>query len=135
LLLAKGSKPSAVVAVKVARYNYMTQKMNLEEERAFALAIASRINIIAPTCEVHHGDEGRFVFVATPDSGCVIADIVLQLEALFTFPVAEGMRDDIDVSIGVDDDQTTSLSMRAGRAVDRSERSAFTRLKRLSLPN
>jgi diguanylate cyclase len=134
LLLAKSSQPAAVVAVKVARYNYLTQKMDMEEERAFALAIASRINIIAPTCEVHHGDDGRFVFVATPDSGCVIANIVLQLEALFTFPVAEGMRDDIDVIVGVDNDQTMSLSMRAGRAVDRSERAAFTRLKRLSLP-
>lgn len=134
LLLAKSSQSAAVVAVKIARYNYLTQNMTEEQERAFALAIASRINIIAPTCEVHHGDDGRFVFVATPDSGCVIADIVLQLEALFTFPVAEGMRDDIDVIVGVDNDQTMSLSMRAGRAVDRSERAAFTRLKRLSLP-
>jgi hypothetical protein len=131
LLLAKGSRPAAVVVVKVGRYAYLTQQMDLAQERAFALAIAARINIIAPTCEVHHCDDGRFVFVATPESGCVINDIVLQLEALFTFAVADGLPDDIDVTVGVDDDQTASLSLRMGRAVDRSERVVFTRLKRL----
>jgi diguanylate cyclase len=131
LLLAKGSLPAAVVAVKVGRYGYLTEQMNFAEERNFALAIAARINIIAPTCEVHHGDRGVFVFVAKPDSDCVIADIVLQLEALFTFAVAEGLPDDIDVTVGVDDDQSASLSMRTGRAVDRSERVTWTRLKRL----
>jgi diguanylate cyclase len=131
LLLAKGSQPAAIVSVKVERYAYLTQKMTREQERDFALAIASRINIIVPTCEVHQGDNGLFVFVATQDSGCVVDDIVLQLEALFTFSVGQDMPDDIGITVGVDDDASASLSMRTGRAVDRSERLTWSRIPRL----
>jgi diguanylate cyclase len=131
LMHSKSMKPAAVIALNVERYNYLSARMTDEAEKQFALGIAVRMNILAPACEVHQGDDGVFVFVAPSEGSFHIPEIAHQLQALFTFSVTDTAPDDIGVCVGVDDDANVPLSSRTRMAIDRAQRVAYTRLRRI----
>ena len=126
LSLIKDADPRAVVAVRCERYPYVTQRMERDDEASLALAIAARINIIAPECEVHQGDNGLFVFLAPPGGPVNIEKVAPQLEALFKAAVISiHAPHDLGVAIGINDDLMIGLSYRVSLAIDRAELGAY----------
>ncbi len=126
LSLIKDADPRAVVAVRCERYPYVTQRMERDDEASLALAIAARINVIAPECEVHQGDNGLFVFLAPPGGPVNIEKVAPQLEALFKAAVISiHAPHDLGVAIGINDDLMIGLSYRVSLAIDRAELGAY----------
>ena len=132
LPFVKGAEKSVVVAVKVERFASLVSDMSLLDHKALVESIAARINIIAPDCLVHDGDDGLFVILITPDSVVEVDLVVEQLHALFTEKVVSlDSILKIYVSIGMNDDANLRFGERVAVATDRALHSAFVTLRQV----
>jgi diguanylate cyclase len=130
LSFVKGYQNCVVVAIKIERHRHFIEPLPREEQRVLLRAIVARINVIAPDCLIHQGDDGLFVFLVPPDSGIDVDPMPGQLHALFTqdFVALNGMQR-IGLSVGVNDDLDCSFDIRVAVAIDRSEFSEFVTLQ------
>jgi diguanylate cyclase len=132
LPFVKGAEKSVVVAVKVERFASLVSDMSLADHKGLVESIAARINIIAPDCLVHDGDDGLFVILITPDSVVEVDLVVEQLHALFTEKVVSlDSILKIYVSIGMNDDANLRFGERVAVAIDRALHSAFVTLRQV----
>ena len=132
LPFVKGAEKSVVVAVKVERFASLVSDMALPDHRGLVESIAARINIIAPDCQVHDGDDGLFVILITSDSMVEVDLVVEQLHALFTEKVVSlDSVLKIYVSIGMNDDANLRFGERVAVATDRALHSAFVTLRQV----
>ena len=132
LPFVKGAEKSVVVAVKVERFASLVSDMSLADHKALVESIAARINIIAPDCLVHDGDDGLYVILITPDSVVEVDLVVEQLHALFTEKVVSlDSILKIYVSIGMNDDANLRFGERVAVATDRALHSAFVTLRQV----
>jgi diguanylate cyclase len=132
LPFVKGHEKAVVVAVKVERFASLVSDMSLPDHKALVEAIAARINIIAPDCLVHDGDDGLYVILITPDSVVEVDLVVEQLHALFTEKVVSlDSIVKIYVSIGMNDDPNLRFGERVAVATDRALHSAFVTLRQV----
>jgi len=128
----KGHEKSVVVAVKVERFASLVSDMSLPDHKGLIESIAARINIIAPDCLVHDGDDGLYVILITPDSVVEVDLVVEQLHALFTEKVVSlDSVLKIYVSIGMNDDANLRFGERVAVATDRALHSAFVTLRQV----
>jgi diguanylate cyclase len=128
----KNYEKSVVVAVKVERFASLVSDMSLPDHKALIESIAARINIIAPDCVVHDGDDGLYVILITPDSVVEVDLVVEQLHALFTEKVVSlDSILKIYVSIGMNDDANLRFGERVAVATDRALHSAFVTLRQV----
>lgn len=126
LSLIKDKDPRSVIAMRFERYPYVTQRMTHEDERSLALAIAARVNIIAPHAQVYQGDNGLFLFLTEPDGEVDVEIIAPQIEALFKVAIISiHAPHDLGVAIGINDDRAIGLSYRVSLAIDRAELGAY----------
>lgn len=132
LPFVKGAEKSVVVAVKVERFASLVSDMSLPDHKGLVQSIAARINVIAPDCLVHDGDDGLYVILITPDSVVEVDLVVEQLHALFTEKVASlDSTLKIYVSIGINDDANLRFGERVAVAIDRALHSAFVTLRQV----
>ena len=132
LPFVKGAEKSVVVAVKVERFASLVSDMTLPDHKGLVQSIAARINVIAPDCLVHDGDDGLYVILITPDSVVEVDLVVEQLHALFTEKVASlDSTLKIYVSIGINDDANLRFGERVAVAIDRALHSAFVTLRQV----
>lgn len=132
LPFVKGAEKSVVVAVKVERFASLVSDMSLPDHKGLVQSIAARINVIAPDCLVHDGDDGLYVILITPDSVVEVDLVVEQLHALFTEKVASlDSTVKIYVSIGINDDANLRFGERVAVAIDRALHSAFVTLRQV----
>ncbi|MEK6637906.1 MAG: CHASE2 domain-containing protein [Pseudomonadota bacterium] len=132
LPFVKGAEKSVVVAVKVERFASLVSDMTLPDHKELVESIAARINIIAPDCVVHDGDDGLYVILITPDSVVEVDLVVEQLHALFTEKVVSlDSILKIYVSIGMNDDPNLRFGERVAVATDRALHSAFVTLRQV----
>ena len=132
LRFVKGAEKSVVVAVKVERFASLVSNMSLPDHKGLVEAIAARINIIAPDCLVHDGDDGLYVILIAPDSVVEVDLVVEQLHALFTEEVVSlDSILKIYVSIGMNDDANLRFGERVAVATDRALHSAFVTLRQV----
>jgi diguanylate cyclase len=132
LRFVKDYEKSVVVAVKVERFASLVSNMSLPDHKGLVESIAARINIIAPDCVVHDGDDGLYVTLIPPDSVVEVDLVVEQLHALFTEDVVS--LDSIlkvYVSIGMNDDANLRFGERVAVATDRALHSAFVTLRQV----
>jgi diguanylate cyclase len=130
LKFIKGYQKSAVVAIKIERYAQFIGRRPYEEQKVLLRAIVARINVIAPGCLVHQGDDGLFAFLIHPDSGIYADPLPGQLHALFTqnFVAINGLQR-IGISVGINDDIDATFDVRLAVAIDRAEFSEFVTLQ------
>jgi diguanylate cyclase len=132
LPFVKGAEKSVVIAVKVERFASLVSDMSLPDHKGLVESIAARINIIAPDCVVHDGDDGLYVILITPDSVVEVDLVVEQLHALFTEKVVSlDSVLKIYVSIGMNDDANLRFGERVAVATDRALHSAFVTLRQV----
>ena len=132
LRFVKDAEKSVVVAVKVERFASLVSDMSLPDHKGLVESIAARINIIAPDCLVHEGDDGLYVILITPDSVVEVDLVVEQLHALFTEKVVSlDSVLKIYVSIGMNDDANLRFGERVAVATDRALHSAFVTLRQV----
>jgi hypothetical protein len=132
LPFVKDAAKSVVVAVKVERFASLVADMRLDDHRGLVESIAARINIIAPDCQVHDGDDGLYVILIAPDSVVEVDLVVEQLHALFTEKVVSlDSILKIYVSIGMNDDANLRFGERVAVATDRALHSAFVTLRQV----
>jgi diguanylate cyclase len=132
LPFVKDAEKSVVVAVKVERFASLVADMSLPDHKGFVESIAARINVIAPDCLVHDGDDGLYVILIHPDSAVVVDLVVEQLHALFTEKVVSlDSILKIAVSIGMNDDPSLRFGERVAVAIDRARHSAFVTLRQV----
>jgi diguanylate cyclase len=132
LPFVKGAEKSVVVAVKVERFASLVSDMSVADHKGLVESIAARINIIAPDCLVHDGDDGLYVVLITPDSVVEVDLVVEQLHALFTEKVVSlDSILKIYVSIGMNDDANLRFGERVAVATDRALHSAFVTLRQV----
>ncbi len=132
LPFVKDAEKSVVVAVKVERFASLVSDMSLPDHKGLVEAIAARINIIAPDCLVHDGDDGLYVILISPDSVVEVDLVVEQLHALFTEEVVSlDSILKIYVSIGMNDDANLRFGERVAVATDRALHSAFVTLRQV----
>jgi diguanylate cyclase len=132
LPFVKGAEKSVVVAVKVERFASLVAEMSLPDHKAFVESIAARINVIAPDCLVHDGDDGLYVILIHPNSAVEVDLVVEQLHALFTEKVVSlDSILKIAVSIGMNDDPNLRFGERVAVAIDRARHSAFVTLRQV----
>ena len=130
LSFVKGYQNCIVVAIKIERYRHFIGQRPRDEQKILLRAIVARINVIAPGCVVHQGDDGLFVFLVPPDSGIDVDPMPGQLHALFTqdFLGGHGFQR-IGISVGVNDDLDCTFDARRAVAIDRAEFSEFVTLQ------
>ncbi len=130
LNFVKGYQNCIVVAIKIERYGQFIGSRSRDEQRVLLRAIVARINVIAPDCLIHQGDDGIFVFLIPPDSGIDVDPMPGQLHALFTqdFVGPHGFQR-IGISVGVNDDLNCPFGERRAVAIDRAEFSEFVTLQ------
>ncbi len=130
LQFVKGYQNCIIVAIKIERYRHFIGQRLREEQGVLLRAIVARINVIAPDCVVHQGDDGLFVFLVPPDSGIDVDPMPGQLHALFTqeFVGLHGFQR-IGISVGVNDDLDCPFGERRAVAIDRAEFSEFVTLQ------
>lgn len=132
LPFVKGAEKSVVVAVKVERFASLVAEMSLPDHKALVESIAARINVIAPDCLVHDGDDGLYVILIHPNSAVEVDLVVEQLHALFTEKVVSlDSILKIAVSIGMNDDPNLRFGERVAVAIDRARHSAFVTLRQV----
>ena len=132
LPFVKGAEKSVVVAVKVERFASLVSDMSLPDHKGLVQSIAARINVIAPDCLVHDGDDGLYVILIPPDSVVEVDLVVEQLHALFTEKVVSlDSILKIYVSIGMNDDANLRFGERVAVATDRALHSAFVTLRQV----
>jgi diguanylate cyclase len=132
LRFVKDAEKSVVVAVKVERFASLVSDMSLPDHKGLVESIAARINIIAPDCLVHDGDDGLYVILIPPDSAVEVDLVVEQLHALFTEKVVSlDSIFKIYVSIGMNDDANLRFGERVAVATDRALHSAFVTLRQV----
>lgn len=130
LKFIKSYQDCVIVAIKIERYSQFIGQRSHDEQKILLRAIVARINVIAPDCLVHQGDDGIFVFLVPPDSGIDVDPMPGQLHALFTqdFLVIHGFQR-IGISVGVNDDLDCPFGERRAVAIDRAEFSEFVTLQ------
>ena len=130
LRFVKGHQNCIVVAIKIERYSQFIGRRPRDEQKILLRAIVARINVIAPDCLVHQGDDGIFLFLVPPDSGIDVDPMPGQLHALFTqdFLAIHGFQR-IGISVGVNDDLDCPFGERRAVAIDRAEFSEFVTLR------
>ncbi len=130
LRFVKGYQDCIVVAIKIERYLQFIGQRSRDEQKILLRAIVARINVIAPDCLIHQGDDGIFVFLVPPDSGIDVDPMPGQLNALFTqdFLGVHGFQR-IGISVGVNDDLDCPFGERRAVAIDRAEFSEFVTLR------
>jgi diguanylate cyclase len=130
LRFVRGYQNCVVVAIKIERYSQFIGKRPLDEQRMLLRAIVARINVIAPECVVHQGDDGLFVFLVPPDSEIDLDPMPGQLHALFTqdFLGFHGFQR-IGISVGINDDLGCTFDVRRAVAIDRAEFAEFVTLQ------
>ena len=130
LRFVKGYQDCIVVAIKIERYGQFVGSRPRNEQKVLLRAIVARINVIAPDCVVHQGDDGLFVFLIPPDLGIDVDPMPGQLHALFTqeFLGFRGLQR-IGISVGVNDDLDCTFDARRAVAIDRAEFSEFVTLQ------
>jgi diguanylate cyclase len=130
LKFVKGYQKSAVVGVKIKRYDQFIAKRPRDEQRMLLRSIVARINVMAPDCVVHQGEKGLFIFLIPSDSGINLDVLPGQLHALFTqdFATPQGMQR-IDISVGTNDDMNDAFDVRLAVAKDRTLLSEFVTLQ------
>jgi diguanylate cyclase len=132
LRFVKDHEKSVVVAVKVERFASLVSDMSLPDHKGLVESIAARINVIAPDCLVHDGDDGLYVILIPPDSAVEVDLVVEQLHALFTEDVVSlDSILKIYVSIGMNDDANLRFGERVAVATDRALHSAFVTLRQV----
>ena len=132
LPFVKDAAKSVVVAVKVERFASLVSDMSLDDHKGLIESIAARINVIAPDCLVHDGDDGLYVILIAPDSVVEVDLVVEQLHALFTEKVVSlDSVLKIYVSIGMNDDANLRFGERVAVATDRALHSAFVTLRQV----
>lgn len=132
LPFVKDAEKSVVVAVKVERFASLVSDMSLPDHKGLVESIAARINVIAPDCLVHDGDDGLYVILIAPDSVVEVDLVVEQLHALFTEKVVSlDSILKIYVSIGMNDDANLRFGERVAVATDRALHSAFVKLRQV----
>ena len=132
LPFVKDAEKSVVVAVKVERFASLVSDMSLPDHKGLVESIAARINVIAPDCQVHDGDDGLYVILIPPDSVVEVDLVVEQLHALFTEKVVSlDSILKIYVSIGMNDDANLRFGERVAVATDRALHSAFVTLRQV----
>ena len=126
----KGHKSSAVVVVQIQDFDEAIKYEQPYAEKALVLAIAARINIIAPDSVIHQGKDGTFAFLVGPDNDCNIALLDQQLRALFTLDIIS-LRElhDFKVLISIFDDLSQPVDIRLVLAVDRLGEPVFSGLR------
>jgi diguanylate cyclase len=130
LRFVKGFQNCTVVGVKIERYAQFIGSRALEEQKTLLRAIVARINVIAPDCVIHQGEEGLFVFLVPPDSKIEVDPMPGQLDALFTqdFVVPHGFQR-IGISVGINDNMDCTFEERRAVAIDRAKLSEFVTLQ------
>jgi CHASE2 domain-containing sensor protein len=130
LKFVKGYQNCSVVAIKIERYGQFIGQRPRDEQKILLRAIVARINVIAPDCVIHQGDDGIFVFLVPPDSQIDVDPMPGQLHALFTqdFVSLNGFQR-IGISIGINDDLDCTFDVRRAVAIDRAEFSEFVTLQ------
>jgi diguanylate cyclase len=130
LKYVKGYQKSAVVGVKIKRYEQFIGKRSREDQQILLRAIVARINVIAQGCLVHQSDKGLFIFLVPPGSPINLDVMPGQLYALFTqdFIVPNGSQR-VDISVGVNDDMDIPFDVRLAVAKDRTLLTEFVTLQ------
>ena len=133
LPFVKDAEKSVVVAVKVERFASLVSDMSLPDHRGLIESIAARININAPDCLVHDGDDWLYVILIAPYPAVEVDLVVVeQLHALFTETVVSlDSILKIYVSIGMSDDANLRFGERVAVVTDRALHSAFVTLRQV----
>jgi diguanylate cyclase len=132
LRLQKGYQECAVIALKFERFDEYIGRYAHDEQRAVTRAIAARINIAAPDCTVHQGDNGLFVLLVPPDAEIDVRTVSGQLIVLFALEVV-GLNTThlLGVSVGAGSDMKRKFESRLELAIDRAERGLFVTLRQV----
>jgi diguanylate cyclase len=130
--LQKGYQECVVVALKFERFDEYMGRYSYDEQRAVTRAIAARIDIVAPDCTVHQGENGLFVLLVPPDSEIDVRTVSGQLIMLFALEVV-GLNTThlLGVSVGVGSDMKRKFETRLELAIDRAERGLFVTLRQV----
>lgn len=126
----KGSRSSAVVAIRVEGFAEAVTYQHPYAQKALVLAIAARINVIAPDSVVHHGENGTFAFLVGPDNECDIALVEEQLRALFTLDIVS-LRElnDFTILTAVFNDLSVPVDTRLACALNALKKPVFAGLR------
>jgi diguanylate cyclase len=132
LRLQKGYQECAVIALKFERFDEYIGRYSHDEQRAVTRAIAARINIAAPDCTVHQGDNGLFVLLVPPGGEIDVRTVSGQLIVLFALEVV-GLNTThlLGVSVGAGSDMKRKFESRLELAIDRAERGLFVTLRQV----
>jgi hypothetical protein len=131
LAMVRDCKQSTAVAVRILNHIKLMEMGNrpLFEQYQLDRSIAARINVIAPDCIIHQGEEGLFVFLIAPDSVCNPEYVGEQIRALFCMQLVS-LRElmNVDVAVGINASLEQDLTVRVAVAVDRARPIQFTGL-------
>jgi CHASE2 domain-containing sensor protein len=131
LAMVRDCKQSTAVAVRILNYDELMEMGNrpLFEQYQLDRSIAARINVIAPDCIVHQGEDGLFVFLIAPDSVCNPDHVGEQIRALFCMQLVS-LRElmNVEVAVGINANLQQDLTVRVAVAVDRARPIQFTGL-------
>jgi diguanylate cyclase len=131
LAMVRDCKQSTAVAVRILNHIELMEMGNrpLFEQYQLDRSIAARINVIAPDCIIHQGEEGLFVFLIAPGSVCNPEYVGEQIRALFCMQLVS-LRElmIVEVAVGINTNVEQDLSIRVAVAVDRARPIQFTGL-------
>jgi CHASE2 domain-containing sensor protein len=131
LAMVRDCKQSTAVAVRILNHIELMEMGNRPEFEQYQLdrSIAARINVIAPDCIIHQGEEGLFVFLIAPDSVCNPDHVGEQIRALFCMQLVS-LRElmNVEVAVGINTNIEQDLTVRVAVAVDRARPIQFTGL-------
>lgn len=119
---------AVLVAARVRNFAEISSALPLDSERALVEQIVARLALGARGARIYQGDEGIFVWVATPDSAG--PDQLDALHALFRSPaLLDGRPVDLSVTFGTDAGGDRSLANRIGATLVAADEAAVEGLR------
>ena len=117
------SDDSVVVSARVRNFAEITSSLPPQGERSLVDQVVARLALGARGARIHQGDEGIFVWIATPDVAG--PDQLDALHALFRSPaLIDGRSIDLSVTFGIDADAGRTLANRIGATLVAADEAA-----------
>lgn len=119
---------AALVAARVRNYAEISAALSPDEERALVAQITGRLALGAAGATLYQGDEGVFMWVATPETAG--GEHFEALHALFRSPALLDRRSiDLSVAFGVDAVEGREISNRIGACLAAADEAAAEGLR------